>query len=167
MIKAGKYKARAVDAGLGRSTGGAYVAIAFEMLSGEPDENETLRWDGYLTERTLDVTIRSLRYCGCRGQDLADLLGDLSAGAYRNEVEIVVEHEKDPHGVVRPRVRWINPLGGGLRMKNRMTDQEARSFAATVKLGMGESNGESAPGAAGPPTEDFGAGVTDADERPF
>lgn len=127
MIPVGKYKARATEGALGfTSTGKEQVAVALEVQSGEYQGKE-ITWYGYFTDATTDRTLESLRHLGWKGDDLSDLTGILD-----NEVQIVVEEETDQQGEVRTRVRWING-GGGVAMKDRMTDADAKAFAGRMK----------------------------------
>jgi hypothetical protein len=127
MINEGKYKARATDAKLGvAQTGNDTVAVAFELLD-HPGEHIT--WYGYFTEKTVDRTMESLRYCGWQGDDVSDLTGISS-----NEVEIVIEHEEDREGKTRARVKWVNRAGSSkAQLKNEMNDAQKKAFAARMK----------------------------------
>jgi hypothetical protein len=121
-MRSGKYKARAVDWMIGNAeTGTEQVAVNFAIVDGA-SVGETVPWFGFFTEKTEETTLRSLRYCGLKDDDVSDLtsLGE-------NVVEIVVEEDPDP------KVRWVNPIGGGLRMKHRMTPEQAKAFAARLK----------------------------------
>ena len=125
MIPEGNYRARAVEADLAHAkTGSEQVAVAFEIVERD-NQGAQVTWYGYFTEKTRERTLRSLRYCGWDGASLADLSSVGTA-----EVEIVIEHEPDQNGVLRERVRWVNRVGGGLRLPNRMTGEEAKRFAA-------------------------------------
>jgi len=125
MIQAGTYRARAVEAALGfAGTGSEQVAVALELLDGE-SAGETITWFGYFTDKTRESTLRTLRLLGWGG-DITDL-GSIGQGAV--EVDVVVEHETDADSTTRERVRWINRVGGGLRLKNRMTAEQKADFA--------------------------------------
>jgi hypothetical protein len=127
MIEPGKYRARATDAKLGvAQTGSDTVAVAFELLD-QPGQHIT--WYGYFTEKTVDRTMESLRYCGWEGDDVSDL-----SGIDANEVEIVVEHEDDKEGKPRARVKWINRAGSSkAQLKTEMNDAQKKAFAARMK----------------------------------
>jgi hypothetical protein len=125
MIKPGTYRARAIEAALSiAGTGNEQAAVAVELLDGE-SAGESVTWFGYFTDKTRESTLRTLRVFWWGG-DLTDLGSIGQCGA---EVEVVVEREADADGTLRDRVRWINPIGGGLRLKNRMTREQVVEFA--------------------------------------
>jgi hypothetical protein len=127
MIPEGNYRARAVEGALGyTSKGKEQVAIRFTILEGD-QAGQYLTWYGYFSEKTVERTFESLEFCGWDGDDLADL-----SGIDKNEVSIKVEHEQDEQGEVRARIRWINS-GGGLAMKERMDEGQAKAFAARMR----------------------------------
>lgn len=88
---------------------------------------ESLTWYGFFTDKTLDRTVESMRACGWQGVDLTDL-----SGMDANEVVLVVEHETDESGAIRPRVRWVNSQGG-LAMSNALAGDDLAAFAATMR----------------------------------
>jgi len=63
---------RGVSADVGRSKnqGTPYVRVAFEFLNdeGEPT-GQGNSWDGYLTDKTYERTLESLKACGWDGKD--------------------------------------------------------------------------------------------------
>jgi len=121
-MKAGTYRARAVEGALGFTGEGApQVAVAFVILGGDCD-GEQLTWYGYFTEKTEKRTLESLRVCGWKGDDLSDL-----AGLSDEEVSIVVK-EDVYQGETRMKIAWVN-RPGGLVMKARMNPEEAKRFA--------------------------------------
>lgn len=130
----GTHRARAIDAALGMtSTGKEQIAIMFERV----DTGERINWYGYFTDGTIDRTIESLQYIGWTGSDLSEFLGGLPAGC-DHEVDIVVEEEEDARdGTMRAKVRWINRAGSGVAIKDRLTDDQARSFAARMRSKIG------------------------------
>lgn len=128
MVPAGTYRAAALEGRLGvTGTGADQVAVRFALLD---MDGQQVTWYGYFTEKTEERTIESLRIAGWLGTDLSDL-SDLS----RNdtpEVYLVIEHENDPNGVERMRVRWVN-AAGGIAMKNAMDPEQSRAFAARMR----------------------------------
>ena len=127
MIEEGRYRARATDAKLGvAQTGSDTVAVAFELLD-HPGQHIT--WYGYFTEKTVERTMESLRYCGWENDDVSNLSGISS-----NEVELVIEHEDDKEGKPRARVKWINKTGSSkAQLKTEMNDAQKKSFASKMK----------------------------------
>lgn len=122
----GTYNARGVSAQLGTTNDGKeQVAVDLVFTDGE-FAGRHITWFGYFSEKTIDRTFESLRYLGWEGDDLADL-----RGVDRNDVSIVLEEEVY-EGKSRIKVRWIN-RGGGLALKQPMTADQARVFAARMK----------------------------------
>lgn len=128
MLDRGTYKARAYDAALGVSSKGTeQIAVAFRVTEGDY-AGQSITYYGFFSEKTVDRTLESLRHMGWTGDDLTSL-----DGIDANEVEIVVDHEEDQQGEMRARVRWVNKPGSGLAMKERMSPQAAKAFAAKMK----------------------------------
>lgn len=127
-IKDGRYKAKARQAVLAKAgTGTPEVAVEF-ILADPSLEGQGITWHGFLTDKTFDRTVESLRHCGWKGDDLSIL-----EGVDANEVELVIENEANDEGDSYPRVRWVNRLGGGLAVKDPMKPDEAKAFAAKMK----------------------------------
>jgi hypothetical protein len=127
MLAQGQYAARAIEAGLGRTKGGAeQVAVAFQILDEGECQGKVISWYGYFTDKTVDRTLDSLRICGWRGDDLSDL-----TGVTDNEVKLVVETE-EYEGKLQARVRWIN-AAGGVALKDRLSAEDAKVFAARMR----------------------------------
>lgn len=128
MMAAGRYRARAVQAALGEtSTGKEQIAVEFETLDEEGAPGEHITWFGFFTEKSLEHTVRALRVCGWRGDDINNL-----DGISDNEVSLVVEHE-EYEGKVSAKVKWVNAPGGGIALKSTLDAGRAASFAATMK----------------------------------
>lgn len=128
-IVPGHHRARAVEADLGfAGTGTEQIAINFQFLDGE-NAGQHITWYGFFTEKCVERTFETLRTCGWKGDDLNDL-----DGIDENEVELVVEmavDERDGHAY--PKVRWVNRLGGGVALGTRMTDDQRKKFAASMR----------------------------------
>ena len=144
MISAGRYRAQAREAQLGYTQGGKeQIAVQFALLD-DGTGGAMLTWYGFFTEKTTARTLEALRICGWVGDDLSDL-----AGVTSNEVELVVEPEEGLDGVERMRVRWVNRRGGGaLALKNAMSDEQRRAFAARLKgdvIASKQASGPAAP----------------------
>lgn len=129
MFPTGTHRARPIDAALGLTgTGKEQIGIMFEHA----ETGERITWYGYFTDGTFERTIESLRYIGWQGTDLTDFALGLPEGV-ANEVDIVVEDEEDQRdGTIRRKVRWVNS-GGGVAVKDRLSEDQARSFAARMK----------------------------------
>lgn len=134
-------KARATHGMLGYTAGGKeQIAVELLILEGE-HEGERLSWYGYFTEGTFARTLESLRLLGWRGDDLSDL-----SGIDENAVSIVVD-EEEYNGERKVRVRWIN-APGGLALKEPMTSDQAKAFAAKMRgrvLALSKGNGAKQP----------------------
>ena len=125
MLEAGTYRAHPMGALLGMSsTGKEQVGVELKLLD---HPGVTIGWIGFFTDAALEWTVKALRTCGWKGDDLTDLstVGDVE------EVNIVVEHE-EYEGKTYPRVKYINSTGG-LAMKTQLTAVEAKTFAARMK----------------------------------
>ena len=108
MINAGKYKAQATEAHLDQSKKGTdYIAVALK-LDGVPNE---LVWYGYLTEKTAPRTMKALRAMGWTGDNI-ETAESSNGSSLPTKVEAVVELDAY-EGKVRPKVQWINSIGGG------------------------------------------------------
>jgi hypothetical protein len=138
LIEAGYYKAAAVPittpdgdtyVQFGESkTGKPQVVVNFEILEG-PDAGRRIAWFGYFTEKTVQRTVESLRYCGFKGDDLAGAVTQV----LDQEVQIVVAHE-EYDGKVTARVNWVNRAGGdGFRMEKTMGRTALTQFAAQLR----------------------------------
>jgi hypothetical protein len=128
-IEDGRYRARGVTAALGRtSTGKEQVAVEFELLDAEGNPGPHITWFGYFTDATYERTIEALRHCGWEGDDLANL-----SGVDANEVSLVIKAE-EYNGKWTPKVQFVNaPGGGGLALREQLSAEEARAFAAGMK----------------------------------
>lgn len=145
MPPVGKWKARAVEAALGyTSKNTPQVAVAFRFLEGECT-GDIITYYGFFSDKTQEKTLEGLRHCGWTGDDLSDL-----SGIDANEVYIVVEHEDGQDGKAYAKVRWINSgLSGGAALANRMSPDEAKAFAASMKGAVLALKGNKAAPAAG------------------
>lgn len=129
ILAAGTYRGRAVEGALGETkTGKEQVAVRFALI-GDGLAPTQLTWYGYFTDKTTATTFRALRSAGWTGTDLADL-AELSGET--PEVELVIEHETDPEGKVRARIRWVNGIGG-IGLVAPMTPGTASKFAARMR----------------------------------
>lgn len=121
----GKHKARVLDWEFRRSAKGtSYIDVRFELPS-----RHIVYWMGFFTDKTLDRTVESLRYCGWTGDDI-DRMADDGMGSL--EPEVVVEHE-EYEGKVRARVQWVNNGDPSVASKGAMDADDRRAFAAEMK----------------------------------
>jgi hypothetical protein len=196
MISIGSHRARATAGTFGGKPGKEQVEVKFEIIDG-PDTGQSISWFGFFHGKDPEKAkanarraTESLLHSGWDGEFTEDLV---FAPA---EVTIVVEHDRivkdgnivlDESGEPKLRavVRWVNALGGGLVMKERMDRAGLAEFrkrmmgtVIDVRKSMGPSQqaangsryGTSGHGASakhtGTPEQGFGGGV-DEDEVPF
>lgn len=137
-MKAGWDKFRVVEADLAfTSEQKPQVAVLLEMVAGE-SIGEQVTWYGSFTENARKSTILGLRAIGWKGDDISNLT------TVTGEAECLIQIEPGQDGVARPRVRFVGRGGGGLAVKNRMTEDQKKAFAASLKgliLSMSAPNG--------------------------
>lgn len=168
-IADGKYRAKAVEWGLGESSNGTpQIAIKFELLD---YDNSFITWYGAFTEKALPWTEKAMRVCGWVGYDLEqlDTLGT-------NEVELVVVNEEYPEGSGQfySRVKWVNPAGG-IGLKKQMDAGGMKAFAESMKaklmaLNPGQAQQQARAAAAVRTAQQVlngGVGGPDDDDIPF
>jgi len=102
------------------------VVVSFEITTAE-HAGTTINWFGFLTDKTTERTIESLRYAGWKGSDLSDL-SDLSKSD-TPIVELVIEHE-EYEGKTRPKVQWVNRVG---RAGKALPAEQAKALAAKMR----------------------------------
>lgn len=161
MIEAGKYRAKAREWALGdASTGTKQIGISFDLLDHAP---ESITYYGFFTDAALEYTIANMRLCGWQGADLSDL-----SGLDAREVVLVIEHERDPQGQIRAKVKYINGAGG-LAMKTALDANGTKSFAAQMKAKILALDPSSAAkhAAVRKPAADDAPPHNDADGPPF
>lgn len=129
LIPPGVYQMTAQEAELGYTQGNAdsppapQVAVLLVFADG-PFQGQALTWYGYFSEKTKAGTIRALRAIGWTGTDLANLT------TARGTAPCTVQTDVDLDGVPRSRVRWVG--GGGLAMKNVMSEDQKKAFSASM-----------------------------------
>lgn len=122
----GKYRARATEWDLAEAgTGSPQVAVGFELLD-DGYVGRRITWYGYWSDAALEITVKALRACGWKGNDLLEL-----SGLDANEVDLVIENE-EYEGQWTPRVKFVN-VPGGLAIKAPMSDDKRKAFAAQMR----------------------------------
>lgn len=131
-IPAGRHRARADRGELtAAKTGTPMVYVSFILLD---MPGKTISWYGYLSEKSEERTIESLRTAGWAGDDISRLdgLGD-------REVSLVVEWE-EYDGRIRARVKSIYGPGGGGGKALAVHEQAALIERIKKKYGGKPSN---------------------------
>jgi len=125
MISDGTFRAVALSVELGfTSNGHEQVAILWQLQEGHVGEK--LAWYGYFTEKGTNIALKGLRAAGWKGDDLSDLSSIIGS-----EALLVIQNE-EYDGKMRPKVRFINRLGGPV-IKDTMDQGAAKKFAARMK----------------------------------
>lgn len=112
-ITEGKKKARATSARFIQSEKGTMgVEVNFVF------DGETLNWVGWLSEKAIERTMQTLvETLDFNGDDeVVPGTSNLKTTSFNTtkEVELVVELETY-EGKTRPRIKWVNLLGGGFK----------------------------------------------------
>jgi hypothetical protein len=124
------YRGRAKSWGLGEfETGTKYVGVSFEVLDEDAPDDE-VPWKGWLTDKTLERTVESLRTMGWKGEDLTEI-ADGAGGLDANEVSLVVQDE-EYNGKWYPRVQWVN-ASRGATIQGQLKGDAVKSFAAQMR----------------------------------
>jgi hypothetical protein len=129
-VRPGNYEAKAVKWALGKAgTGTVQVGVRFALLdrAGQPT-GPTGVWYGALTREALPSTVRALRACGWKGQDITELKG--GGGLDANVVSLTVE-EETYEGQTRTRIAWVNEPG--IPMKAELTEGELQKLSGLVR----------------------------------
>jgi hypothetical protein len=127
-IKPGSYQAYAREFVFGRaSTGTEQIAVSFEIAEGEL-KGRNITWRGYFTDATQERTLESLEHCGWDGKNLTKMTGLGTRVAV-----IVIEDEEGQDGKTYSRVKWVNALGGGLSVKEKLETTEIANLEERLK----------------------------------
>jgi hypothetical protein len=142
LIPAGQYKAVAVQVdvdgvptfvqfgttkGNDGKAGTKQVLVQFEILEGV-HAGRRVPWWGYFSEKAWENTVKGLRACGFKGDDLAAL----PAQQLDQEVSIVVG-VNEWNGKKNNRVEWVNASSGGIKLAAPMNGNDLRQFSAFMK----------------------------------
>jgi hypothetical protein len=126
-IKPGKYRMKVVpgEVDLGfTAEKKPQVAVLMEFVDGE-NAGQALNWYGYFTDATKQSTMRALRTLGWQGNDISDL----STVTGEADCTVVVEPGYNG-GSPRAKIRYIG--GGGVALRDVMTEDQKRAFAASM-----------------------------------
>jgi hypothetical protein len=126
LLPEGTYPAVATEHQWGTSKNGhEQVAICFQIVDG-PQSGQFATWNGYFSGKAEKITMKALRACGWKGDDLMNL------GELNQRVSIAIEHETSDEGKTYHKVQWVN-APGGLALKDPMSSDKLRMFAAKMK----------------------------------
>lgn len=129
MIPAGRYVGRAMAWDLGSSTRGSdYICLRFEIMEG-PEAGRSIRWNGYCTEKAIDRTMRTLRICGWKSDNIENL-----EGVQDNLVELVIDHRVSQDGKPFAEIKWVNSLNAPLKLERPMDEGQRSMFVAKMKM---------------------------------
>jgi len=129
MIGPGTHVAKVKNHVLAKtSTGIEQIAVTFETDDG------TITWYGYFTDKAIKRTIESLKILGWNPEEHDHQVASLHdtgllVGA---EAEIVVENE-EYDGRTRAKVRWVNSIGTGEGVREKMDPGEAEAFSTRMR----------------------------------
>lgn len=120
------YRARAKNWNLGESSSGKeQLAVEFEIIT-PGAEMPSITAYLYFTDAAWERSVESLRLCGWAGTDISTL-----EGLDENEVELVIEDDTYD-SKTRPKVRWINRVGG-VALGAPLAGDKMKSFAAAMQ----------------------------------
>lgn len=129
MLKAGKYTAKAVSAGLSQTkSGSAQAYIKFEVT--ETGEANHITWFGSMTEKSIDRTVKALVTAGFNGNDFGDLEKKFNEVFQPKAVQLTLA-EEEFNGKTSLKVKWVNPIHQGPEKYQGPAPKFAALFAKT------------------------------------
>ncbi len=156
LIAPGPYRARAIrdDKNVASHVGKSLqkrttcITVPFEIVNtakpGQPPSafaGRTVRYNGYLTDKTVERVIDSLRYAGCKiADDFSDLYDLKGLGTAECDIDVEIEtflpdptdEYPDPVETRRNNVAWVNPLGGRVMLEAASAD-DIKGLGGLVK----------------------------------
>lgn len=120
--------ARCINIGI-QYTGSGKEFVSADFPVEVDGEEQTVEWRGWLTEKTMERTIESLRLMGWYGDDLYKLKED---GALRNEVQITIRHEEFK-GKTSARVAFVNAKPDNPEEAEKKKLELARKFKSAAQ----------------------------------
>jgi hypothetical protein len=109
------------------AAGKKQVLMQFELLDGA-HAGRRIPWWGYFTEKSWGNTVKGLRACGFKG----DELHTIPSQQLDQEVSVVVGiNEWD--GKQNNRIEWVNPASTGIKLADPMNGDDLRKFSAAMK----------------------------------
>lgn len=125
MVQPGTYEAKISDYGVKQTNNGkTFIEIQFSV-----EGQGTVKWNGYLTEKTVERTFQTLAYCGLSGSDPTVLAEGPSSGALDMDspMNILVEIQKDKDGAPTKytQIRYINRISKPVSPEQRASAKAA------------------------------------------
>ena len=139
-IQPGRYMGTVTSSCLGRAGNGTeQIAIGFDVHLGVDQQSVPMTWYGFFTDRAWETTEKALRALGWDPAEHDYQLDALNPhDPYETplkgaQAQLVLEHEDDGEHGQRIRIRWVNSVGGGLVVKERMEAGEATAFSQNLR----------------------------------
>jgi hypothetical protein len=131
------YSGRPTQAVMGRTQGGKpQIAIGFDLLNSEGEPNGLqMIWYGVFHDGAREHTVKALRACGWQSLDLHDCI-EIKNG-FGQDVKLACEKvikTIDGKEVEIEKIRWVNELGLGAAVKDKMSEVEIDDFAEQLHL---------------------------------
>lgn len=131
-----------ITAGLGQaSTGTDQIAVLFEYV--ENGETKRINWYGYFSDKAVEYANEALEAMGWNPAEhswdyfLLNEKDPEKNPLVGKRAQLVLDDEEDLNtGEMRKKVKFVNSLGGGLGLKERMDENSARAFSARMRAKM-------------------------------
>lgn len=131
-----------VGSGLGKAkTGNDQLCVQFEYVKdGEP---RRVCWYGYFSsEKAIEISDKGLQGMGWDPAEHAYSYHLLNGQGDENpligrKAELVLGLEQDLEGNDKLKVKFVNALGGGIGIKERMSETDAQAFSARMRARIG------------------------------
>lgn len=141
-MKAGTFKAKPVEAVLSVTSGGKpQLAVLFSFV--EDDEMRGTTTTAYLsfTDKTFKSSIESMREMGWKGDDISTFSDEhpeyaKAVASLSNPIPVTMSQEPDLQG----NMVWKANLRGGIAVKTRMSLNDARGFAESLRAEIGRAH---------------------------
>ena len=115
-----------------------FIEFEFVVTKG-PSLGSNVRYTGFLSDAAALRTIKSLRNCGWRGNDVSEF-SDGEAHGCLDEVEIVIEQQTAKNGNSYASVTWVNQLNSKpVRVVEKLSADAASSLGDRLRA-IAESN---------------------------
>jgi len=134
--------AQVIDYWIGSTAAGlAQAEILFQFeLDGKP---QNLIWYGSFKEKALGITLKTLLYCGLKGDDPSLIAEGKEGGALvlGRELELVLNRELDLNNNPRLKIKWVNPPLNPPK-KRRFSRDEVQGSLCQLTQAMAKARAE-------------------------